>query len=54
MICGACKKQKHERCPNNVENWRTDSKQQHPTGLSPEGDAIQRSGLCPCRHRVSK
>ena len=48
MICNACKSQRHYRCVASGE----DKPGTPPTGLSPEGDAIQRSGLCPCHHRT--
>lgn len=48
MICSPCQAQKHEECPA----LRYDDPSKPPTGLSPEGNAVQKSGLCTCRHRV--
>lgn len=53
MICNPCKMGNHADCPNMGENWRTDMTQAHGTGLSPEADKVQRSGLCPCQHKTS-
>lgn len=50
MICNRCKEGNHHLCPAiAVERIYKDV----PSGLSPEGDKVQRSGLCPCHHRVS-
>jgi hypothetical protein len=49
MICNPCKGQRHENCVASG----SDAPGQPPTGLSPDGDAIQRSGLCPCHHRAT-
>ena len=46
MICEPCKAQDHSSCPS--QKPFDDPK----TGLSTEGDKIQRSGLCPCQHKV--
>lgn len=48
MICKPCRGNVHEQCPSKLA---VDPKKK-PTGLGPENEAIQRSGLCPCRHRV--
>lgn len=50
VICDPCKVKKHHLCPG--VNAVADSVP--PTGLSPEGNAIQRTGLCTCQHRVPK
>lgn len=50
MICNPCKNGDHKKCPSKLVA-ETNKK---PTGLSPEAEAVQRSGLCPCRHRVAK
>lgn len=65
MICIECRSNKHELCPANKRDYFPTmldlSKPQNgsatimlrkpPTGLSPEGDAIQLSGLCACHHK---
>lgn len=47
-MCDPCKKQNHKDCPN----MHADDPKKPPTGLSAENNVIQRSGLCPCQHRV--
>jgi hypothetical protein len=50
MICEPCKNQYHEGCPSQS----ADDPKKPKTGLTPEGDALQRSGLCGCQHRLPK
>jgi hypothetical protein len=50
VICNPCKAEKHEECPSKLAA----DIDKPTTGLSPEGDAVQRSGLCPCHHRVNR
>lgn len=48
MICNPCKNNRHELCPSRAA---AEDEVGPPTGLSPEGDVIQRGGLCTCQHR---
>jgi hypothetical protein len=48
MICNPCRDAKHEECPSKIA--QDPSK---PTmALSPEGERVQLTGLCPCQHKV--
>ncbi len=50
MVCVWCSSKKnhdHDRCPSKLA---VEAKKP-PTGLSPESDALQLSGLCTCQHR---
>ena len=48
MICEPCRNKRHEECPSNLAALG-DKK---PTGVNEENERIQRSGLCPCQHKV--
>ena len=50
MICKPCRDNDHKLCPAAKQELSFGT-QLPPTGLSPEGDAIQRSGLCACHHK---
>lgn len=50
MICQPCRDKKHEECPSKAAQ----DSNKPPMALSPEGERIQLTGLCPCQHRVSE
>lgn len=50
MICQFCKDNDHALCPAAKQELSFGTKRPS-TGLSPEGDVIQRSGLCACHHK---
>lgn len=53
MICAPCKKGDHGECPAMPKPYDQDKPTVvHPTGLSEQGNRIQRSGVCPCQHRA--
>lgn len=53
MICPPCKEGNHSGCPSMPKPYDRDkSTVVHPTGLSEKSNKVQRSGLCPCQHKV--
>lgn len=48
MICQPCRNRKHEECPSKVAQ----DPDKPSMALSPEGERVQLTGLCPCHHRV--
>lgn len=66
MICEPCRDKRHQECPSLIHYHEyvipvadekrpglTTKMTRPPTGLSKENEVVQRSGLCPCQHKVT-